>query len=149
MKARRAHTLLEVVVASTVLLLMVAAASMSVVSSLRIYRQMNQRTQRTQAAMQTMESLLFRLRSATRIQSTVPGSLRQGPVDFSIGPGQAYSLFLEEGKLKCSSPSGLSELGPALDLHLSRERDFLRVQLVFDSGPPLAGSLSLKGIELR
>lgn len=132
-------------VASAVLFLMVALASVATISYLRGYRHYTQEGAKLRVASKTLEAVCFELRSAQTLKQ-IPASLLQGPLQYENSRHEACSLELRDRQIWVQRGKEQARLGEAFDLQLEVQNESLRIQLPVTEQPPLKTSISIRGM---
>lgn len=139
--AARAMTLPELLVATAVLLLMVAVTSAAVIGYLRSYRIYSHKGGRLLRASSTLEALCRELRSCRSLQGPVPANLQSGPLRLTDAQGQSLSIFWQSGSVCADS----RRLGVAENVLLELQGDELVLTLPYGGIPPLRTAVSVRG----
>ena len=156
--SRRAHTLVELMVASGILLAMVFMTSTSVVSYARAYHQYTDKGMHVRQAAKTLEVITQHLRSAQSVQiSEHIQNCAKKPFLFQergAGPRALWVNELGVLELQELDPDGhkksATKIGKVRGLSLQktsqgRQRQ-LHLRLEFEGGPPLETDISLRGV---
>ncbi|MBT9588850.1 prepilin-type N-terminal cleavage/methylation domain-containing protein [bacterium] len=146
MKRNRAFSLLEVMVASGVLLVMVTMTSMATLSYLKAYRHYTGEGLKLRQTAKTLEVLCSHLRSARSLQLPIPASLKQSPLTFEKRNRQQCSLQVLDGQLMLAQDKESIKVGAASDIHLQVEKDLLHVSIVVAGQSPVQTAISLRGV---
>lgn len=142
---RRAFTLLEVMVGSGVLLVMVAVASLSVISYLRGYGHYTKEGAKLRLASKTLETVCFELRSARSFKS-IPPSIRQKPLEFEDTRRRPCSLNFRGNELWVQHDSETHRLGSLPDIQLTAHDGLLEIAVPIEGQAPLRTAISLSGV---
>ena len=146
MKRNRAFSLLEVMVASGVLLVMVTMTSMATLSYLKAYRHYTSEGLKLRQTAKTLEVLCFHLRSARFLQVPIPASLKQSPLVFEKRNQQRCSLQVLDGQLVLVQDKESIKVGAASDIQLQGKKDLLLVSIVVAGQSPVQTAISLRGV---
>ena len=146
MKRNRAFSLLEVMVASGVLLVMVTMTSMATLSYLKAYRHYTSEGLKLRQTAKTLEVLCFHLRSARFLQVPIPASLKQSPLVFEKRNQQRCSLQVLDGQLVLVQDKESIKVGVASDIQLQGKKDLLLVSIVVAGQSPVQTAISLRGV---
>jgi prepilin-type N-terminal cleavage/methylation domain-containing protein len=147
MKRKRAFTLLEVLVASGVLLVMVTMTSTATISYLKAYRHYTGEGLKLRQTAKTLEVLCFHLRSARVLQvPTLCVSLKQSPLVFEKHNRQRCSLQVLDGQLVLVQNKESIKVGTASDIRLQVDKDLLRVSIMGAGQSPVQTAISLRGV---
>lgn len=142
----RGFTLLEVMVASGVLLVMVTMTSMATISYLRAYRHYTNEGLKLRQTAKTLEALCLQLRSARALQSPLPTSLRQAPLQFEKRNHEGYSLQIVQDRLVVIHDKESVSLGVASDVNFDLQKDLLHISLPVAGQQPVHTAISLRGV---
>lgn len=149
MRRVRAFTLAEMVVTSSVLLLMVGLASLAIVGYLSSYRRYTDQGMRLRLCAKTLETVGYHLRSAQALYKPLPDSLKGQALHYRDAYGKDCLLDLSQGKLQVTEGSHRTALGPLEDLEISFQPGFLVLRAPLAGQPvPLETQLSLRGVKL-
>ena len=155
---RRAHTLLELMVASGILLVMVFMTSTSIVSYSRASHQYTDKGLQVRQAAKTLEVVTQHLRSAQSIKTPEPViDCSKKPLVFeeraaglrALWVSQQGILELQELDLDGRKKSFI-KLGKVRGLSVQEtaqgRRRQLHLTLEFEGGPPMETDISLQGV---
>ena len=149
MRRVRAFTLAEMVVTSSVLLLMVGLASLAIVGYLGSYRRYTDQGMRLRLCAKTLETASYHLRSAQALYKPLPDSLKGQALRYRDAYGKECLMGLNQGKLQVTEGTNRTALGPLEDLEVSFQPGFLILRApVAGQTVPLETQLSLRGVNL-
>ena len=154
---KRGHTLMELMVASGVLLVMVLMTTTAVVSYVRAYHQYTDKGLRLRQAAKVLEVVTKHLRSADSLQLEQALSCSDKPLVFCERGAGMRALFLNaQGVLELQEldaylkPKSSTAVGKARGLAVEEfhEGSQRRLHLTFqvEDAPPLETELSLRGV---
>ena len=153
MKKRGGHTLLELIVASGVLLVMVFMTTTAVVSYVHAYHQYAEKSLRVRQAAKVLEVVCQHLRSADTIQPLeAPLSCTQKPLVFGERNAGPRAIFLANGVLELQEldlegkVKATTRIGKSKDLTLSETGRRLHLTLQVEDSQPLETEISLRGV---
>ena len=118
---RRAFSVPEVLVTSSLLLILIGMASVCIVAYLRGYQKFNQESGKVRAQLTTLDRLSAHIRSARSIQSLEPLAITVQTAQAT----QKEEFAIENGQLYLKTEKSKAPLGPATKLQLVWRKDGL------------------------
>lgn len=118
---KRAFTIPEVLITSTLLLLLIGMASICIVSFVRGYQKFDQESAKTRTQLTTLDRLSSHLRSAKSLQ-------KLEPLQITVQTAKTLEkedISVENGQLYLKTDHNKTSLGPAQNLQLEWRKDGL------------------------